>query len=90
MESLVIGLLFARHASQEGRHIFPSYSQWFSALFAAESTSPVTDKQSFVFFVRDCGVRLFFNTLLPFWKSVYVIVNLLCYVIFLYRYICLL
>lgn len=56
MELLVIGLLFARHASQEGRHIFPLYSQWFSSLFAAESTSPVTDKQSFVFFVRDYGV----------------------------------
>ncbi|XP_047485099.1 uncharacterized protein LOC125036506 [Penaeus chinensis] len=52
MELLVIGLLFARHASQEGRHIFPLYSQWFSSLFAAESTSPVTDKQSFVFFIR--------------------------------------
>ncbi|XP_045600459.1 uncharacterized protein [Procambarus clarkii] len=52
MESLVIGFLFARHASQEGRHIFPSYSQWFSAVFATESGSPVANKQSFVFLIR--------------------------------------
>ncbi|XP_042231617.1 uncharacterized protein LOC121872690 isoform X4 [Homarus americanus] len=52
MESLVIGFLFARHASQEGRHIFPTYSLWFSALFATESGSPVANKQAFVFLIQ--------------------------------------
>ncbi|KAK4321097.1 hypothetical protein Pmani_008081 [Petrolisthes manimaculis] len=52
MESLVVGLLFARHASQEGPHVFPSYAQWFGALFSTEAASPVADKQAFVFMVR--------------------------------------
>ena len=52
MEALVIGFIFARHSSQEGRHLFPSYSQWFSALFATESGSPAANKQSFVFLIK--------------------------------------
>ncbi|XP_071528013.1 uncharacterized protein [Panulirus ornatus] len=52
MDLLIIGFLFARHASQEGRHIFPSYPQWFSSLFATESGSPASNKQAFVFLVR--------------------------------------
>ncbi|KAK7068186.1 hypothetical protein SK128_013543 [Halocaridina rubra] len=52
IESLVIGFIFARHASQEGRHLFPSYSQWFNALFATESGSPAATKQGFVFLVQ--------------------------------------
>ncbi|KAK3879105.1 hypothetical protein Pcinc_016302, partial [Petrolisthes cinctipes] len=52
MESLVVGLVFARHASQEGPHVFPSYAQWFGALFSTEAASPVANKQAFVFMVR--------------------------------------
>ncbi|XP_064103249.1 uncharacterized protein LOC135213204 [Macrobrachium nipponense] len=52
MEFLVIGFIFARHASQEGCHLFPSYSQWFSGLFSTESGSPASHKQSFVFLIQ--------------------------------------
>ncbi|XP_066939076.1 uncharacterized protein [Macrobrachium rosenbergii] len=52
MEFLVIGFIFARHASQEGCHLFPSYSQWFTGLFATESGSPASHKQSFVFLIQ--------------------------------------
>lgn len=52
IEPMVVGFLFARHAGQEGRHLFPSYAQWFSSLFSPESTSPASQKQSFVFLVR--------------------------------------
>lgn len=52
MDSLIIGFLFARHAGQEGRHIFPSYSQWFNTLFATESGSPVPNKQAFTFLIH--------------------------------------
>lgn len=51
MEALVVGLLFARHASQEGPHVFPSYAQWFGALFSTEAASPISNKQAFVFMV---------------------------------------
>ncbi|XP_050688141.1 uncharacterized protein LOC126981284 [Eriocheir sinensis] len=52
VEPMVVGFLFARHAGQEGRHLFPSYAQWFSSLFSPEKISPAVQKQSFVFLIR--------------------------------------
>lgn len=51
-EPMVVGFLFARHAGQEGPHVFPSYAHWFSSLFTSESTSPTAQKQGFIFLMR--------------------------------------
>ena len=51
MEPMVVGFLFARHAGQEGPHLFPSYANWFSSLFLSEASSPAPQKQSFIFLV---------------------------------------
>lgn len=59
MEALVVGLIFARHASQEGPHVFPSYAQWFGALFSTEAVSPIANKQAFVFMVSYCFLVCF-------------------------------
>ena len=50
-ESLIVGFLFARHASQEGRHIFPTYTHWFSSIFSSEANSPANNKKIFLFLV---------------------------------------
>ncbi|RXG69400.1 Fanconi anemia group A protein-like [Armadillidium vulgare] len=59
-EFLILGFLYARLASFEGRHVFPAYPQWFASTFGAEATSPANNKQSFLFLVK------FLTSLVPY------------------------